>query len=86
MVVQKMIKKEINDCKNYSYFGRKFINTLMGCIFALVGLVLAKILDIDIAYFKIYLWTVSSLIIGYGFQNAGISISSFFKNNKKQGG
>ena len=81
-----MIKKEINDCKNYSYFGRKFFISLIGCVFALVGLVLAKQLDIDIAFFKVYLWCIIFLITGYGFQNAGISISSFFKNNKNQGG
>lgn len=72
-----------NNQKNYSYFGRKFIISLVGCIFALIGLMIVKKLNIDIGYYRVYLWSVVVLITGYGFQNAGISISSFFKNNKK---
>lgn len=71
--------------KTYKYWGRKVVTTIIGCVFILIGLTLVKKLKIDIMFYRIYCITIVSLITGYGLQNAGISISSFFKN-KTSGG
>ena len=71
--------------KSYKYWGRKVMMAIVGCIFVLVGLLAVKKLEVGIMFFRAYCYSIIALVTGYGLQNAGISISSFFKNNGNGG-
>jgi hypothetical protein len=64
--------------------GRKFIGLLIAFALLLLGLVIVNALDIDIEFYNTYAkWIIIGLGIFTG-GNAGITVSSFIKNQKNE--
>ena len=66
----------------YIYLGRKFFQTILGEILLFTGLIIAEKMEMDVELYKWFVRGIVGLVIGFGATNAGISIGSFFKNNK----
>lgn len=81
----KIEEKKPEEKKSYKYWGRKVMMAIIGCIFVLIGLLVVNKMKVNIMFFRAYCYSIIALVTGYGLQNAGISISSFFKNNKNGG-
>jgi hypothetical protein len=66
----------------YRYWGRKFIQTVVGEALLLAGLWIGSKLQCDPRLYQYFSKAIVALVIGFGATNAAVSIGSFFKNGK----